>query len=276
MAMNQGGTNPGDAGMTAKRSRLKRGELRELLLETGRAILRDEGLGSGAESLTFKKVFDRVEAETGIRLTNASVIRRVWENQAQFQLDVLVTVAFGQNKEEIDLAMGSVGPTLSRLDLTTPESRDEALRELCRVGGALNAESVRRSSNWPLLIGVWSLAAAGGPLDQRKKIEAALLSGYGAFIDRIETIYSSMAAFLGLRLREEFTLRQFAVAVDSLGQGYGLHDRLDGFAVDTIVRSTGPGGLPQDWTLFAVAFEGIVRQFFEIDPDWKPDGHSAS
>ena len=58
-------------------------------------MLREEGLGTGAEALTFKRVFDRVEEDTGVRLTNASVIRRVWENQAEFQVDVLVTIALG-------------------------------------------------------------------------------------------------------------------------------------------------------------------------------------
>ena len=34
-----------------------------MLLDAGRSILRDEGLGTGAEAITFKRVFDRVERE---------------------------------------------------------------------------------------------------------------------------------------------------------------------------------------------------------------------
>jgi len=41
--------------------------------------------------------------------------------------------------------------------------------------------------------------------------------------------------------------------------------------MEGIVRATGPGGGAQEWTLFAVAFEGLVWQFFEIDPNWDPD-----
>ncbi len=76
-----------------KRQRHNREELRALLLDTGRVMLREEGLGTGAEAITFKKVFDRVEEDSGIRLSNASVIRRVWENQAEFRAEVLVTIA---------------------------------------------------------------------------------------------------------------------------------------------------------------------------------------
>jgi hypothetical protein len=47
--------------------RRNRDELRELLLRSGQSILREEGLGTGAEMLTFKRVFDRVEKDTGVR-----------------------------------------------------------------------------------------------------------------------------------------------------------------------------------------------------------------
>ena len=64
-----------------------------LLLETGRKLLVEEGLGTGVDTLTFKRVFERVEVDTGCGLSNASVIRRVWQNQADYQADVLATIA---------------------------------------------------------------------------------------------------------------------------------------------------------------------------------------
>ena len=62
-------------------------------MTAGLAILHEEGLGIAVRELTFKRVLDRVEADSGIRVTNASVIRRVWEHQADFQSDVLAAVA---------------------------------------------------------------------------------------------------------------------------------------------------------------------------------------
>lgn len=125
--------------MTARRQpRQSREELRELLLDTGRSILYEDGLGTGAEALTFKRVFDRVEERNGIRITNASVIRRVWENQAEYQADVLATIAEHANVEEIDISVDAIRPMLSAVDLSTPASRQAAMRELCRVGGEVN------------------------------------------------------------------------------------------------------------------------------------------
>jgi hypothetical protein len=117
-----------------RQPRQTREELRSLLLETGRTMLREEGLGTGAESLTFKRVFQRVEEDKGIRVTNASVIRRVWENQAEFQVDVLMAIAQGDYQEDIDTALDEMRPLFAAMDRSTPESRQRAMREMCRVG----------------------------------------------------------------------------------------------------------------------------------------------
>ncbi len=265
----------GRGGMTKRQPRLRREELRDRLLDIGLSILREDGFGTGAEALTFKKVFDRYEEDTGIHLTNASVIRRVWHNQADFQADVLMAIAVSENENEFDLTAGTVGPILDSLDRSTPESREGALRELCRVGAAANLQAMRESANWPLWIGVWGVAAGAEPLDYRKKIEEALVSGYNSFNDLIEELYLAIMEFLGFRLREQFTLRQFTVAADSLGQGCGLRDRIDDSHKQRIMRATGPGGSEQEWTLFGVAFEALVQVFFEIDPHWSPDAGGA-
>jgi hypothetical protein len=119
---------------------------------------------------------------------------------------------------------------------TSPSPRPEvAMRELCRVVGDLNAYVVRKSSDWPLWIGVWAPTASGQPLDDRKRIEAALLSGFEGFTRRIVDAYAGMAAFLGYRVRRPFSVRQFAIAADSLGQGYGLRDRIDDSVTEDII-----------------------------------------
>jgi hypothetical protein len=239
-------------------------------------MLKEEGLSSGATALTFKRVFARIGEDTGVRLTNASVIRRVWDSQSDFQTDLLVTVARGQNGAEIDAAEEALVPIVASIDLTTLESREQALRDLCRLAGELNTQAVRESSNWPLLIGVWAQTASREPDTSRQKIQAALLSAFDGFTARIEAIYGAMATLLGLRLREQFTLRDFVIAEDSLSEGYGLRDRLDDTSRRIVIRPTGPNGELQEWTIFAVALEGLVRQFFEFDPDWTPPKREVS
>ena len=265
-------TDRGNRTMAEQPARRNREELRELLIAIGMSILHEEGLGTGAEGLTFKKVFDRLDAESGIRLTNASVIRRLWLNLADFQSDVLEAIAFEENEDEIDLTVEAVGPVLDTADLRTPELRERTMRELCRVGGAANMQAVRSSDNWPLWISVWTVASLGKESEHRKRIEAALVSGYESFSERIESVYQAMITFVGFRLRKPLTMHQFSVAADSLGQGFGLRDRFDGTSAEPTFRPTGPKGQPQEWTLFAIAFEALVFHFFELDPDWVPVG----
>ena len=105
-------------------TRRSRSEIRALMMEAGQAILVEQGLGVGAQDLTFKRVFDRVAATHGIRLTNASVIRRAWENQAEFQDDVLLSVAVaGDAGDESAVAAGELLPLLASADLTSLEGR---------------------------------------------------------------------------------------------------------------------------------------------------------
>ena len=71
--------------------RRSRKELRRLLVEAGTELLLEEGLGTGAEHLTFKRVFERLESTTGVRVTNASVIGRIWDSQDDFQTGIAQT-----------------------------------------------------------------------------------------------------------------------------------------------------------------------------------------
>ena len=80
-----------------------------------------------------------------------------------------------------------------------------------------------------------------------------------------------MAARLGLRLRGGLTLRQFAIAAESLGEGCALRNGVDGPDMSGILWPTGPQGDLRSWTLFGVGLEALVVQFFELDPDWSPD-----
>jgi hypothetical protein len=76
---------------------------------------------------------------------------------------------------------------------------------------------------------------------------------------------------LGFRLREGLTLRQFAIAAESLAEGCALRSRVDASDMSGIVRGKGPNGASKEWTLFAVGLEALALQFFELDPAWAPD-----
>jgi hypothetical protein len=249
------------------KQKLSRDELRATLLAAGQEILHEEGLETGSSNLTFKRVFERVELKSGLRLTNASVIRRVWENQADFQADVLAAIAYDEGRPEIDLTINAVVALFDGVDLSTPESRARTMAEMLRIGGEASSEAIANSANWSLWISVVAMATTATRPDQRHRIQAALLDGYASVTKYWEETYTGLMGILGLRIRPPWTMRQFTMAVTAYSEGCSLRQRIDGHA-ERIVRPTGPHGDDQEWTLFAVGLEALVHQFFEPDPEF--------
>ena len=258
---------PSSGTRTAKRQ--PKSELRQLMLSKGREILQEEGIETGSSNLTFKRVFDRVERDTGRHLTNASVIKRIWENQADYQADVLVAIAQDEQRPEVDATMASVEGVLAGVDLSSPEGRMRGLSELCRVVGATSREAIAESASWPLWISVVAIASSTSNEDQRQRMCAALSEGYELVTEFWEGIYSGLVALLGLRPRAPRTVRQFTIAVSALSEGDSLRRHVERSAV-TVDLPTGPGGEVQEWTLYSLAIEAVALQFFEPDPDFVP------
>ena len=124
-------------------ARRSRQELKELLVKTGLEILFEDGLGTGAETLTFKRVFDRVEEEEGFRVSNASVIGRIWGDMSEFQADVLVAAVSDENEQEIAEMLTAVEPVFRSADRSSIEGRQWALGELTRVAGDTHFDKPR-------------------------------------------------------------------------------------------------------------------------------------
>jgi len=246
-------------------ARRSRDDLRKLVLAEGRAVIEEEGLRTESSNLSFKRVFDRIEERTGERITNASVIRRVWENQADFQTDVLVSITNDDTRPEIGGTVEALGELLADLDLSSPASRDRAVVDVCRVGGNAFTAVVTDSRNWPLWISVAALAASSTVPEQQRRIKASLTAGYDSAAGFWNDTLGALATSFGLRLRSQYTLPQFVMAVTAYSEGCAMRQRTTDH-VEYMSRPTGPDGTDQEWSLFSVGLEGLVHQFLEPDP----------
>ena len=248
-----------------RRPRQSRAELRSLLLGAGQSILLDEGLGTVADALNFKRAFARVEAETGITLSNASVIGRIWENLADYQTDVLVELAAGTSRSNVPEVAGIVGSTLARCDLSTAATRADALSEICRVVGEALGDALRRSASWSVWINLWVMATSSELPDRHERVLATLMESYDAINEQGEEAFGGLMAILGYRLREPLTVPQFLNAAGALAEGCSLRDRVDSDMLG-IARPTGPDGADQMWTIHGIGLHALVMEFFEPDP----------
>jgi hypothetical protein len=259
----------------ARTARHSREEIRQLMMDAGRSILVERGLGAGAGELTFKRVFERIESTSGVRLTNASVIRRVWENQAQYQDDVLLSVALaGDTGGDMGETAAALLPALAEFDLSTVDGRLRGLTEVCRTGGAASLQALVGSRNWSVWVGVWVLGVTSPSSERGRRIRLALFEGYEATTDMWSELHGALLDHLGFRIRAPFTLRQFTVSVGALVEGCALRAGADQDG-SVLERPTGPGGRPQEWTLFAVGLEALAMQYVELAPEWTgPAGSS--
>jgi len=251
---------------TVRRPRQSRDELRVLLLQAGQSILVEEGLGTVADALNFKRAFDRIEADTGIRLSNASVIGRVWDSLADYQTDVLVQLARDTSRSNVPQVAGLVADTLDGRDLSTVDARAAALSEICRVVGEALGDALRSSASWSVWINLWAMATASKLPDRHQRVLATLMESYDAINDQGEEAFSGLMSILGYRLRVPLTVPQFLNAAGALSEGCSLRDRVDSKMLG-IARPTGPAGEEQLWTVHGIGLHALVLEFFEPDPD---------
>jgi hypothetical protein len=237
------------------------------MLAAGRSILLEEGLGTGADALNFKRAFDRIGSEKGIRLSNASVIGRVWANLDDYQTDVLVELASDTSRSNVSEVADLVAAILAELDPSTAEARSEALSEVCRVVGEALGDALRNSVSWSVWINVWTMATSSDLPDRYQRVLSALMRSYDAINEEGEVAFGSLMTIFGYRIREPLTVAQFLNAVGALSEGCSLRDRVDTQMLG-IVRPTGPDGEDQEWTIFGIGLHALVLEFFELDPDF--------
>lgn len=249
---------------------MTRNELKELLLATGLEMLREEGLATGAERLTFKRVFDRVEDETGIRVTNASVIRRIWVDNEDYQNEVLSQAVSDETVDELQAALRKADQVLKKADLTSTEGRRAAVSELCRVAGGAHAEALAESKGWQLFAGTWANIASRPQDTWDERVTEAARTTYATLTKRLAETLQGFMDVLGLRVREGMSLQQLALAVVAMSEGCALRDRIDPASTRKIRLPSGPGGRRQDWRLFSIGFEALIWQFLELTPRFKP------
>jgi hypothetical protein len=251
----------------APRVRRSRQELREIVLEAGRDVLLTEGLGTGAEHLSFKRVLSHVAATRGIRITNASVIGRIWENQEQFQLDVVNSIANIQGDEEVSVATGAFDAALGRLDVSTPPLRRASLAELIRVSCAeyLTSASTSAASIQMALV---SYVAASQTATSDNRLIDSFRDTNRRLTARYEELYALGLNACGWRIRPQYTVHEVATLFSAIAEGILLHQLIDPDAFSPIVLVSELDGSEVEWTQLGITMNSLVAFFAEPDPDW--------
>jgi hypothetical protein len=255
--------------MVTRAPRRSRAELKQLVFDAGMAILAEEGLRTGAD-ITFKRVFERVATDAGVRLTNASVIGRVWADQADFQSDLMAAVVKGFDEAgHLEASLDLLAPLLATFDRSTPEARWAAALEFGRIGAEVAIDSRVGQRGWELFVGVWVVSVTNPQAKTDKELRQALLEGMDATADAWNRMVGAVHEYLGIRIREGLTLRQHCESAAAMAAGFALR-QASRDERQAYLMPTGPDGALQEWTLFGIALEGLALKYLELIPDWQP------
>jgi len=249
------------------KTRRPRAELRRIVLDAGQDLLLNEGLGSGAEHLSFKRVLSYVEATQGIRITNASIIGRVWENQEEFQFDVVRSVVEHQGNLEVEAAGGAFDEVLLRLDTSTLALRRASLAELIRVTCAQYLDSASGSAAAIQTALITYIAAATGTGQNTELVESFRATNE-RLTDRYIELYDAGMQVVGWRVRDGYTIRRVAATFSAIAEGMLLRHIVEPDALAPIMRPCPLVGADVEWSMLAVSMDALVDYFGEPDPQW--------
>jgi len=142
-------------------------------------------------------------------------------------------------------------------------TRTAALRRVIRVGANASYQDVVESPERSILTAIYGALQSSGQSDWRRD---ALIEGEAGLTEMFTELYNQLAELFGYRPKPPYTMAQFTAASASLIEGVAMRHGVNDL-VTMIDRPTGPGGSPEPWSLFAVAFEALFLGMFEpIDP----------
>jgi len=243
-------------------------EIRALLVDAGEQILLAPEARGIVASLTLTTVFQKLESEQGIRLTNASVLGRVFESTEDFRRAVLIQVAASESEDFSATTEKVFRTVIMKADLSSPATRWTALQETCRVSANSMLETLQTSPAWRLWLGILAYAVADPAANA--DLIAALQLSYERLDQQSRDAYTAAFTILGFRTLEEDGLQQFSLLADVLAEGAGLRSLVDPHVRRSVLLPTGPDGKRQRWTTFALGIWALMRHMAEIDPEWTP------
>ena len=251
----------------------RRQKLAALLLDAGRELLLNEGLGLGATDLSFKRVLDHIEATRDIRISPGSVYDRLWVDVRDYQLEVLALAASGTRfrREEWDETQAAIERVLEQSDLRSERGRARCVKELARVAGRVNAELIAESADWTLWTAIWALYS----LDQQRTADAgaeqigeALSATYRQSSEHYRELYRGLVPVAKIQHcadvfpDDETAITLFARLLNALAEGSALRQRYEDGQAGTIELPTGEDGQMEEWDLFGLGAFLLARGVF--------------
>jgi AcrR family transcriptional regulator len=217
-----------------------RKKTKQALLEAGALVLQK----TPADELLSQVRVKDVAKEAGV---SPAAIYHYWSSQQEFR-QALVEYMLEPSRFR---SHGELTHTVEEIEAETARHGRATIRGSARVGARANIERVRETESIRLQMGLWAK-------HDEEEVAALLRRMYHSLEADFIPLFEALVALEGRRYRAPFTVRDFAVAITALTEGFTLRWNVD------------PEEVPTD-------LEGVPRLFEQDDdPDEPPwDLYSA-
>jgi AcrR family transcriptional regulator len=270
--------------MADRPERVPADEVRQRMLDAGRAIALEAGAALTINHLRLEEVIARAEVPR-------SSVYRLWAYKDDYIDDLLIYMAgpgsFFTNSEIFDPETFAIPRAVIAGNwhlAGTLEGRRAILCEAVRLAGARNYQAISRSPYWRVHMALIATVGSTREGEARDKIAVAL--EHAQFQSRMSMLglFGYLNAALGLRARDpQRSIAHLTLAGGQLIQALALRRVLAQAALprtseaadtDRLLNAPIPGpgidGQPADWTLAAFGYLAIMDAFTELDPDFIP------
>lgn len=249
-------------------------QAREQLVRYGLDRIADDGVSIRLDVVTLAGAADALRIPLAEAAAVWGAVEDIDEAEERYREAVAVRVleeqpAVGDSGgiegtalTETLLAVSTLIETMPDPAGLTPEERGHWLRRIYRAGTDANLAYADESLLWRSYVAIGTVALSQPSASDA--LRAAWHAGDDTTATRYLNVYSVLASMFGLRLRYCYTWPQFTTAVSALSEGLMIRSNVRE-EVQVLDRRTGPDGEAERWTLFAVCFEALIRQFFEPD-----------
>lgn len=236
--------------------------VRRRLLDAARESLSEAGVESGLDAVTLDGAVIDADVPRGMAY-------RIWQDEHLTPQDALrratildllsipATAGLPATREVNDELFGK---SQAILESGTREERIALKREAIRVVGGFNYLALAESSNWKLYSALRTAAMTRPNVDP--EIMRALIDGENFLVEQYSSWYEEVTSALRMELRPGLKMEQFAAAAYAVNEGLAL--RVTDFPDREGIMVPGDDGVEREWTLFSIAFEGLIDRFFEL------------
>lgn len=216
-------------------------------------LLLERGVSAGVQHIRLQEVL------RGVGLTSGAAYR-IWADQDEFHRDLAVAMV------ELRFAPPVASATRAITDiLESGGTMDDVIRgatfDHVHYAARFHREPESRHSH-AFITALALRTAAGAWPELRVAGVARHRESVAAFTD----FYGEMISRFGYRMREPFTVADFAEAMAALGEGFAVRaaEGID----HPMYEIEGGTDVPEgEWSLFGIAARGLVTAFMEPDPE---------